>query len=156
MSTLALAAALLYPAWSAREFRDRVDAAVADVEGVVAVARTALEATGSWPTPSGLGGTPPEITGTTFVRDDYLLSWTTWNVIDSVQVVVDVAPTLDDALPESVAPAMEPVVGVVGALSVHSTDAALLAELSERYADQTAFALDSVWMLVLPERAAAR
>jgi hypothetical protein len=48
---------------------------------------------------------------------------------------------------------MQPIVEVVGALVVHTSDAALLAELSDRYAEQISFALDTIWMLVLPERA---
>jgi len=158
LSTLALAAALLYPAWSAREFRGRVDAAVADVEVVTAVARSSLEATGSWPTPSPVGETPPEITGVAregnpFVRADYRLEWTTWHVVDSVPAPVEASPPLDDAPLEAAGPLMQPIVAVVGSLVVHTADRALLAELSDRYADQTSFALDSTWMLLLPERA---
>lgn len=158
LSTLALAGALLYPAWSAREFRERVDAAVADVEVVAAVARSSLEATGSWPAPSPVGETPPEITGVSregnpFVRADYRLEWTTWQVVDSVPAVVDLSATIDAVLPDSAGPAMQPVVHTVGALAVHTADPALLAELADRFADQTSVALDSVWMLILPERA---
>jgi hypothetical protein len=158
LSTLALAAALLYPAWSAREFRARVEGAVADVEAVTAVARSSLEATGSWPTPTPVGETPPEITGVSregnpFVRADYRLEWTTWSVVDSVPAPPDLTPTLDDVLIDSAGPAMQPIVEVVGALVVHTSDSALLAELSDRYAEQISFALDTIWMLVLPERA---
>ena len=160
LATLALVAALLYPAWSARQFRGRVEAAVEDVEAVTSAARATLTATGSWPTPSPTGEAPPEMAGIArdsnpFVRADYRLAWTTWNVVDSVPAPVEVVPTLGDAPPDSAGPVMRPIVEVVGALAVHTVDAALLAALSDRYAEQTSFALDSVWVLVLPERVAA-
>jgi hypothetical protein len=49
---------------------------------------------------------------------------------------------------------MAPVSRSVGAVSVHSADPALLAELSEHFAGEPTFVLDTMWLLVLTERSA--
>jgi hypothetical protein len=140
LATLALAAALFYPAWSAREFRGRVAAAVDDVEALRSAARSALNERGTWPSPSALS------------RVGYSLQWTSWSVVDSVVVVPDVTSAPGDAPPDSAGPTRMPVVREVGAVAVHSGEAALLAEMAEHYAGEISFVLDTVWMLVLPER----
>ena len=159
LATLSLFAALLYPAWSAREFRGRVSAAIADVETVGAAARRTLTGTGRWPTLAPPGSAPPELAGLAgednpFSRTDYRLGWTTWNVVDSVEVMPG-PPGPDDTPPEVVAPTLLPVLRSVGGISVHSTEAALLAELAERFAGETSFVVDTMWLLVLTDRADA-
>ncbi len=158
LATISLAVALLYPAWSAREFRTRVTSAVADVETLGAAARTTLEDRGAWPTRAPPGEAPPELATLSgeegiFSRLDYTLGWTSWQVVDSVVAVdLGVAPVDPVDAPDSIGPMLEPVVRTVGAVAVHSGDTALLAELSQRFAGEISFVLDTTWLLVLPER----
>lgn len=157
LATVSLAAALLYPAWSAREFRARVDSAVADVEALRSAARSALELGGAWPSPAEPGTAPPQLVGlsqegSVFDRTDYALQWTSWNVVDSVVVAPDATFAAGDAPPDSAGPRTEPIVRNVGGIAVHASDAALLAELAARYAEETSFVLDTIWLLILPER----
>ena len=159
LATLSLFAALLYPAWSARGFRQRVSVAVADVEAVGSAARRTLSATGRWPTAAAPGSAPPELAGlaaenSPFSRTDYRLGWTSWNVVDSVEVIPDAPPPADGPF-EAPVPIRVPVLRSVGGVSVHASDAALLAELSERFAGQASFVLDTMWLLVLPDRASS-
>jgi hypothetical protein len=158
LATVSLAAALLYPAWSARGFRARVATAVADVEAVSTAARRALQESGRWPEPAPFGTAPPELAGlagadSAFTRTDYRVGWTSWNVVDSVEVVQP-PPLPGDTPPETIGRVMAPVPRSVGGVSVHSGDAALLAELSEHFAGQPTFVLDTMWLLVLTERSA--
>ncbi len=159
LATLALAAALLYPAWNAREFRARVSTAIADVEAVSSTALRSLDADGRWPDPAPPGEAPVELMGLTgegspFSRTEYRVGWTSWNVVDSVEVVQPPqAP--EDTPPETVGPMRAPVPRSVGGVTVHSADLALLAELTEHFAGRTTFVLDTMWLLVLPERASA-
>jgi hypothetical protein len=157
LSALSLGAALLYPGWRAREFRGRVSTAIADVEAVSAAARRSLDASGRWPDPAPPGGAPPELVGLTgeggaFARTAYGIGWTSWNVVDSMEVDQP-APAPGDTPPESVGPVRVPVLNSVGAVTVHSSDLALLAELTESFADEATFVLDTMWLLVLPQRA---
>jgi hypothetical protein len=158
LATVSLAAALLYPAWSARGFRDRVTQAAADVEAVASGARAALGSTGAWPQPMQPGQAPPELLGLSreggpFSRLGYTLGWTAWNVVDSTLAPVDVVNAIGDAPPDSVGPVMRPAIRTVGGIALYSNDASLLAELAQQYAEETSFVLDTMWMLVLPERA---
>ncbi len=161
LATVGLAAALLYPAWSAREFRGRVESVVADVEALRTAAASALELGGSWPSSAEPGAAPPELIGLSqeggvFDRVDYALEWTSWNVVDSVVVAPDAVFAAGDAPPDSAGPRTEPIVRAVGGIIVHSDDTALLAELAARYAEETSFVLDTTWMLILPTRGEAR
>jgi hypothetical protein len=47
---------------------------------------------------------------------------------------------------------MLPVPRAVGAVGVHSGEESLLAELLEHYGMEASFVVDTVWLLVLPER----
>ncbi|MGE0160236.1 MAG: hypothetical protein AB7T31_12570 [Gemmatimonadales bacterium] len=159
LATLSLGAALLYPVWSAREFRARVASAVADVQAVSTEARRALAESGRWPeaappgvAPAGLASLSAE--GGPFSRTDYRVGWTSWNVVDSVEVPQP-PPAPGDTPPEVMGPVLAPVPRSVGGVTVHSGDAALLAELSARFAGEASLVLDTMWLLVLPERAAA-
>ena len=161
LATLSLALALMYPAWSARGFRSRVAAAAADVETVATAARSSLSASGSWPTSSAPGEAPPEMAGLAgegqpFGRTDYRMGWTSWSVVDSVEVRVAPVFAPGDPPPDSAGPVFQPVVRSIGGVVVQSGDASLLAELVQRFAEQTSFVLDSTWVLVLPERGNAR
>lgn len=158
LATLGIAAALLYPAWSVRDFRARVETAVEDVAALGAAAREVRDATNRWPTSASPGEAPPELAhmdgaGGTFDRLGYAVGWTAWSVVDSVEAPPstdiaspDDAPQLDDG------PDLLPVVRTVGAITVHSAEPQLLAELLERFDESTSFVLDTVWLLVLQER----
>ena len=157
LATVRLAATLPHPAWSARGFRSRVASAAADVDGLAAAARSTLEFGGVWPSPAAPGEAPPELIGLSaeegiFSRLDYTLGWTSWQVVDSVEAPPPPPATAGDAPPDSVGPMLEPIVRTVGGIAVYSSESALLAELSQRYAGELSFVLDSMWLLVLPER----
>jgi len=159
LATLSIAAALLYPAWSTRGFRATVERAVADVETLSGAARIVRDGRNRWPTPAPPGEPPPELAGLgqaggIFERLEYTLGWASWDVVDSVQAPPSAdVPALDADPDETGAIPMLPVVRRVGAVTVHSGDETLLAELLEHYADRTSFVLDTMWLLILPERA---
>jgi hypothetical protein len=158
LATVSLAAALLYPAWSARGFRERVATAVADVEAVSAAAQRVLQQSGRWPEAAPPGIAPVELTGlsgegSAFSRTDYRVEWTSWNVVDSVEVVQP-PPAPEDTPPEIIGRMMAPVSRSVGGVSIHSGDRALLAELRQHFAGEPTFVLDTMWLLVLTERSA--
>jgi len=161
LATLSVAVALLYPAWSVRGFRSRVETAIADVDAVAAAARSVRDNANRWPTATSPGEAPPELVGLggangPFAREGYALGWTAWDVVDSVQAPPPPPPTSrDDAPQDTGSPAKLPVVRSVGAITVHSTEEPLLAELQKHYSDATSFVVDSMWLLVLPERAQA-
>lgn len=160
LATLSVAVALLYPAWSVRDSRAQIESAVADVETVLAAAREVREATNRWPTSAPPGEAPPELAalrgdGSVFARSAYTLGWTSWDVVDSVVAAPAEDPTpADDAPRVDAAPRMEPVVRRVGAVTIHTAEEHLLAELLSRYPDGESFVLDTMWLLMLPERAA--
>ena len=161
LATLSIAAALLYPAWSARGFRASVQDAIADVETLSTAARSARDLRNRWPTPAPPGEAPGELSALgdpdgIFSRTGYALAWTSWEVVDSVEAPPPADVTADgDAPQESADQAKVPIVRTVGAVAVHSGDEALLAELHEFYSDRASFVLDTLWLLVLPERAEA-
>ncbi|MDH3206821.1 MAG: hypothetical protein OEO79_09420 [Gemmatimonadota bacterium] len=159
LATLSIAAALLYPAWSTREFRATVEEAVADVETLSAAARVERDRRNRWPTPAPPGEAPPELSGLgqadgIFDRLGYTLGWASWDVVDSVDAPPSTdAPAFDADPVAAEATPMVPVIRRVGAVTVHSGDESLLAELLEKYSGRTSFVLDTMWLLVLPERA---
>jgi len=161
VATLSVAAALLYPAWSVRDFRARVEDAIADVDAVEGAAQSVREDSRVWPTPAAAGEAPQELAGQStlsdaFAGDGYQVAWTSWAVVDSVEAPPLLAaelPSADDARPADAPPTMLPVVRTLGAIVVHSSDTDLLAELQDHYTDRSPFVLDSMWILVLPERA---
>jgi type II secretory pathway pseudopilin PulG len=160
LSVLSLAAALLYPAWSARSFRARVGEAIADIDAVSGAARAVRESSGQWPAAAPPGETPPELASlavrdSVFARPDYKLAWGRWEVVDSVPAPPETGPPPADAPPDTVGPRMLPIVRTVGSVSLYSGDTALLAELTEHYADAAPIVLDTVLLLVLPERSEA-
>jgi hypothetical protein len=161
LATLSIAVALLYPAWSVRGFRARLETAISDVETLSAAARFTRDAGNRWPTPAAPGETPRELPGLggadgVFSRLEYTLGWTSWEVVDSVEAPppTDLVAG-DEVVLDPGGPPMLPVLRRVGAVTVHSGDETLLAELLEHYSDQRSFVLDTMWVLVLPERAAA-
>ena len=161
LATLSIAAALLYPAWRERGFRARVETAISDVETLSGAARSVRDDGNRWPTPAEPGESPrelPRLAGENgvFSRLGYTLGWTSWEVVDSIEAPPLTDPVAaDDVVTDSSGPPMLPVVRSVGAVTVHSGDETLLAELLEHYSDQMSFVLDTMWMLVLPERATA-
>ncbi len=160
LATLSIGAALLYPAWSVRDFRQRVESAAADVAALRAAAREARDDTGFWPDSAPAGEAPPQLqalggVGGIFDREGYTLGWAVWEVVDSIPAPPP-ADLLDPAdAPIDEGPEMMPVVRGLGAIILRSAERDLLAELLERYSDEGPFVLDSTWVLVLPERADA-
>jgi hypothetical protein len=159
VAALTLVVALLYPRWGARAFRTRVASAVADVEALGVAARRLRASQGRWPTSAAPGEAPPELSGLAgpdglFSRRDYTLLWTTWEVVDSVEAPPEPGPpaAAGDAPRRSAGPRMLPITRVVGAVGVHASDDALLVELLRHYGSDVSFVLDTIWMLVLPER----
>lgn len=162
-SLLALVVALLYPTWSARAFREDVANAVADVEAVVSAARESHARQGQWPRSGPAGEPPPELgvlggPDGPFSRAGYTLAWTSWQVVDSVPAPPDPGPPPSPGDPPraSASPLMLPVTRTVGAVAVQSAEDALLVELLRHYGSGASFVLDSLWLLVLGERAEAR
>ncbi len=157
LATLSLAAALLYPVWSARSFGSRVAEAVADIEALGAAARSSRDRTGRWPDSTPPGQAPDELAGLAgedglFARTGYTLGWTSWNVVDSVETVSTDPPPVD-APPDSVGPVLAPVVRTIGAVTMHTGDENLLAEVLSHQPDGGSFVLDTMLVVVLPERA---
>jgi hypothetical protein len=158
---MSIAAALLYPAWSMRGFRSLVEQAIADTDTLGAAARGFRDETNRWPTTTPAGEAPPELASLSgdegiFGRAEYTLGWTTWEVVDSVEAPRPTdTPSSDDAPRADARPVMEPVLRSVGAVTVRSPDASLLAELLQHYTDEASFVVDSMWVLVLPERSGA-
>lgn len=159
IATLALVAALMRPSWNARDFRNEVASAIADANTVMSGARNARAALGRWPTAADAGEAPPELAnlggdGGVFTRPGYALAWTTWEVVDSVPAPPEpeLLPTPGDAPREPEGSRMLPVTRTVGAVAVHSSNPRLLAELLRHFGGETSFVLDSIWLMLLPER----
>lgn len=159
LATLLLLSALLYPTWSARAFRERVATAIADVDALASGVRVSRTLQGRWPTAAAPGEAPPELSGLAepdgpFSRPDYTLEWTTWEVVDSVEAPPDLGPppAPGDAPQVTAGPRMLPVTRTIGAIGVHSAEASLLAALTEHFGPGASFVVDTVWVLVLPER----
>jgi hypothetical protein len=159
LAALSVAAALLYPAWSVRGFRARVQASIAEVDALGSAARAVRDNTNRWPTPAPIGEVPPELSGLRGADGasgptGYAIQWTAWEVVDSVEAP---APSdilsADDAPQEPAEPAMLPILRSVGGIIVHSGERALLAELLEHYTEGNPFVVDTMWHLILPERA---
>ena len=161
LATLSVAVALVYPAWSGREFRSRVQAAISGVDALGLAARGIRDDTDRWPTPAPLGDVPPELSGVSadagmFEGTGYAIEWSALEVVDSVEAPPSTdIPSPDDAPQAGARPRMLPVVRSVGVIAVHSSDSALLAELTEHYGRSTSFVMDTTWHLVLPDRAEA-
>jgi len=159
LATISIGVALLYPAWSVREFRARVERAIADTDALSAAARDFRDETNRWPAAAPAGEAPPELATLgsddgIFGRTEYTLAWTTWEVVDSMEAPrPPAAASTADAPRADAEPLMEPVVRSVGAVTIRSADDELLAELLQHYVDGASFVLDSTWVLVLPDRA---
>jgi hypothetical protein len=159
VASLTLAAALLSPRWSARALRERVAAAVADVDAVAAAARGTRDFQRRWPASAPAGEAPTELSHlggseSRFSSPGYTLDWTTWQVVDSVEAPPEPgSPPAPSDLPRQPATRMVPVTRTVGAVTVRSREPALLAELLRHYGEVASFVFDETWVLVLPERA---
>jgi hypothetical protein len=159
IAVLALVAALLYPTWTGRAFRGRVASAIADVDVLGAAARVSRDVQGRWPTAAEPGQAPPELSSLDgpdgpFSGTGYTLAWTTWEVVDSVEAPPDPGPppAAGDAPRVTEGPRMLPVTRAVGAVGVHSAEESLLAELLEHYGTEASLVVDTIWLLLLPER----
>mgnify|MGYP006908314944 CR=1 FL=1 len=159
-AVLLLVWALATPALRARAFRALSSRATADVEAVVRAAQSSHASMGRWPEPGDAGVVPPELTGrlaleTGFVREDYTLEWSAFDVVDYVEVEV---PPPAEAVPGDAPPAvptieLRPEPRRVGALSLRSGDTRLLAELLRRFGPERSFVRDSTWTLIVEDPA---
>lgn len=161
LAVFVLVTAILSPRLSARAFQERVATAIADVDALGSAARGSRDLRGRWPASTPPGEAPAELSGLggeggIFSRTGYTLGWETLEVVDSVVAPPEPGPppAAGDAprVPES--PRMQPVTRMVGAISVHSGEAPLLAELLAHYGSEVSFVVDTLWLLVLPERTA--
>jgi hypothetical protein len=149
--------ALLLPTLRARSFRASVERTVSEVEAVRRAAEGHFRTRATWPLAEAAGVTPSALTailGDDLVRDGYTLQWTRWSVVDSVetpQALVETVP--GDALPDDAPRTATPLVQLIGAVVVYSDDDRLLGELLARYGRNASFVRDTMWTLVLPERA---
>jgi len=160
VAVIALGSAFLLPTWRARAFRERVDAAIVDIDRVSASARRILTALDRWPTETPAGEAPPELADLSafdspFGRTDYAIRWQTWLVVDSIEVPPEPLPpsTPGDPPRQPPGPRTVPVERVVGGVRLSTSEDALLAELAEHYG-AASFVLDSALVVILPERAA--
>lgn len=154
LAAFAIVAALAYPRWAARGFREQVQTAIEDVDAAAARARSTISALGRWPSTASAGRVPEELTGLEFARPTYALEWTTWHVIDSVPARTDdVGAAAPGDAPNTEALPMEPVARRIGAVAVHSSDDSLLAELLRHYGATASFVLDTTLYRLLPDRA---
>jgi hypothetical protein len=161
VAALALVAALLRPTLDQRALRARVGNAIGDVDLVMESARASRASQGRWPTASLPGEAPRELgllaTDGPFARSEYELAWTTWAVVDSMSAPPEpsLPRTPGDAPRAPDAPRLEPVTRELGAVAVHTGDEILRAALLAHYGMGASFVLDTMWMVVLPERSAS-
>jgi hypothetical protein len=152
----ALILAFLYPTLRAWSLRGLVEDVIAEVETLRSGATAVFAQTGAWPTAGAPGRIPTEVSihfaaDSSLARSDYTLQWTIWEVVEQVMAPASVAPVpFDaDAVPDSVEPAVMPVVRHVGGIVVYASDDALLAELLARYGPDASFVRDTAWTLVV-------
>jgi hypothetical protein len=161
LGVLLVLAALAWPRVADRAFRGHLDRVDDVVDALHAAADRNRTTTGSWPSASAPGVLPDEIAsalpdGLSLSGSGYAVSWSRWEVVDSVPSPPLTPPVgTGDAPPRDPLPALRPMVRTVGAISVHSADERLLGELLERHGRERSFVRDSVWTLVLPTRAAS-
>jgi len=156
VALLSLVAALAYPTLRRSAFEARVERAVADVEQVRRSAVRHLERRGTWAPASDPRHPPAGLEGqgldSVFSRPEYGIEWRRWEVVE----LEEVAPPPEGPGPEEPGeaplPIRLPVVRLLGGITLHTGEEALLAELAARYGDTASFVYDTTWTLVLPQR----
>lgn len=152
LATLALLAAVLYPAARERAFDERVETIVSDIELVRSTADDLREETGTWPRSSAIGELVPgllppgEATGTSVGRG------LEWRRLESVEVPRP-PEGVEGSVPEETdelgleAPTPEPTFFHRGAISLHTSDEEIIGALLDRYPGSIVH--DGVWTLLL-------
>lgn len=152
MATLALLAAVMYPAARERAFEERLETIVSDIELVRGTVDDIREETGSWPPSSPIGElvpgllAPGEATGSSVGRG------LEWRRLESVEVppppegMAGSVPEEDDEPSQEVA-TPEPTFFHRGAISLHTSDEEITGALLDRYSGS--FVHDGVWTLLL-------
>lgn len=159
LALVSLMAALAYPMLRRSAFDSRVERAVSDVELLRRSAIAHRDRRGTWAPAAEPRHRPPELEGealdSVFRRPDYGIEWRRWEVVE----LEEIAPPPEGPGPEEPGeaplPIRVPVVRLVGGITVHTADEALLAELAARYGDTISFVYDTTWTLVLPQRTGA-
>jgi hypothetical protein len=154
LSALALASALVYPTMRGRSFDGVVRDAISTVDAMRAAALRSRSERGSWPEPTAPGEVPVELRGAlppgdALMRAGYTLQWSRWNVLEEMEAPPSDDPPPADEAPSSAEPILVDVVRDIGAISLHSADDALLAELLGHYGSEISFVRDSTWTLVV-------
>ena len=154
-----LGASLLWPIVRDRRFDDRFQALVDDVEEVRDAARRFVDAHGTLPEAAPRGQVPAGLAslmtpGLSFAPDGYQMEWAHWEFIEPAEEFVAIEPEI---LPEEevlttadTIPPPPPAIRSFGSLSVHASEAPLLAALRARYGERMSFVRDSSWTLLLP------
>lgn len=154
LSAISLLLALAYPTLNARTFRGLVQDAVAQIETTRVGAVNARTELGVWPASGAPGEIPAELRAafpadSTLAREGYTLQWSRWEIVEKVEAPrSDDAPPVD-AAPASAAPQLVDAVRDVGAITLHSGNDALLAELLGHYGAEHSFVHDTTWTLVV-------
>ena len=158
--------ALAAPSLRHRGFERRVQEAADVAETIRSAAEGQLFTSDAWPASASPGEMPPEVRGAFQGRadlsyDGFSAEWRSWEVVDSVpaQIAIIASPDPEaetDAPPDTAAIPMQPDVRQIGAVSIHSGEATLLAALLQRFGSDRSFVYDTVWTLVLPTRAGSR
>ena len=154
-----LGAALLWPVGRDRRFDDRFTSLVAGVEEVRGAARRHVDANGTLPEPAPRGQLPADLAplltpGFSFAGDGYDLEWSRWEFVEPPEefdpVEPEVLPEVETLTATDTLPPPPPGIRTYGSLSVHATEAPLLAALLARYGERMSFVRDSSWTLLLP------
>lgn len=155
LAVVALLAALAYPALKRRAFDGRFERVVQDVETLRRSALAYRDRTGAWAPGAGPRQRPPELGAhldSLFAREAYGIEWRRWEVVAMREMQPPpVAPSARESGEQPV-PTHVPVVRLLGGITVHTGEEALLAELAVRYGDSISFVYDTTWTLVLPDR----
>jgi hypothetical protein len=152
MATLALLAAVMYPAARARGFEERVEAIVSDIELVRSTVDDIREETGTWPPSAAIGELVPGLLPPGEAVGNSSGRGLEWRRLESVEV-----PPPSEGLARSVpedadepgqeVPVPDPTFFHRGAISLHSSDEEIMGALLDRFPGS--FVHDGVWTLLL-------
>lgn len=152
IATLAVLAAVMYPAARERAFDERVDTIVSDIELVRGTADDIREETGTWPPSSAIGELVPGLLPPGGAAGRSVGRGLEWRRLESVEVppppegVAGSIPEEADELGQE-APTPEPEFFHRGAISLHTSDEEIIGALLDRYPGSIVH--DDVWTLLL-------
>lgn len=152
MATLALLAAVMYPAARERAFDERVETIVSDIELVRSMADDIREETGTWPPSSAIGALVPGLLPPDQAVGSAVGRGLEWRRLESVEVppppegVAGSVPEEVDEVGQEV-PTPRPTFFHRGAISLHTSDEEIIGALLDRYPGSIVH--DGVWTLLL-------